>query len=535
MVAAPTDEADAAVAAAAPGDELVPDEEADGGPREEGADVSDVVPTAEVAPEVAPEFLLEAEMQEGSEWTAPEVAVPIGEYPGLAKILVVGDENLLFTAGMQQVYPSIEFTSATSLSEHNLESESFEPCPPMLRGRVHHMVDPGRLGKHFRQHEFDGLMLFLPGLAYRVPAELGTADRPLFAYRTHLFAFHILRHAKLILKAEGKVHLVWPEEVGLMTSPCGAAGIEMLQLARFCGCHSTEPQFEFSKLPEGYFVPFLFGDVQQVVPEWLSGTQILSYNLDKTPIQVPLSAALLLHADVGFVSIKDPTSNEVSPAPPLGAPLRMCLTHEAMSRKERLTEIYGPKAPEDVMDSYGLVPEPADEESLLTMPMEIFMLSFDELPHISQVLKFQVTSDQPQASTATLDVLDPRLPTRIARPNAAQVPTTGRNGGSGPSAMAKKRARPVHEDWGGMKFYCPLTQICTMTAERMRAHMAGPLYVRLAGKNPGWDESSDKRDLLETLEEVEAQEEEQKRIRKTQNQSGNTHHSGKGSGKNGGK
>ena len=62
-----------------------------------------------------------------------------------------------------------------------------------------------------------------------------------------------------------------------------------------------------------------------------------------------------------------------------------------------------------------------------------------------------------------------------------------------------------------------------------------PLYVRLAGKNPGWDESSDKRDLLETLEEVEAQEEEQKRIRKTQNQSGNTHHSGKGSGKNGGK
>merc|ERR1719396_44949 len=129
------------------------------------------------------------------------------------------------------------------------------------------MVDPCRVGKHFGQHTFDDIMLFLPGLSFMVPRELGTADRPLFAYRTHLFVFHVIRHSKLVMKPEAKLHLVWPEETGLMTSPCGAAGIEMQNLMKFCGCRPIAAEINYKRIEEGWFMPFLFGDVPQATPE----------------------------------------------------------------------------------------------------------------------------------------------------------------------------------------------------------------------------------------------------------------------------
>merc|ERR1712226_1267693 len=133
----------------------------------------------------------------------------------------------------------------------------------------------------------------------------------------------------------------------------------------------------------------------------------------------------MLHPDIGFVSIKDP-STQPNPPPGPGALLRACLIHEAKARKDRLKEIFGPKeSGEATADAYGLVPEPVDEDSLLNIPMEIFMTSFDDIPHISQMLKFQVIEDQPQLSVAALDMLDPRLPTRIARPPPANKQGVG--------------------------------------------------------------------------------------------------------------
>jgi len=434
---------------------------------------------------------------------APPIAAGI-HAPGLpastkTKILILCDENLLFAAGIQEAYPDLEFTAATILGKPDLEKLHFDPQPRSLQGRVKHCTDPTKLQRRFVAGEFDGLMLFLPGLACMVPPELGTADRPLFAFRIHWFFFHIVRHAKVLLKGSGKLHLVWPDEAGLMTSPCGAAGIEIPQLASFCGCTSLPQEFDIEKLEADAFWPFLFGAVPSEPPEWLSGTTIMSFEYDKANIPVPLSVALMLHPDVAFVAIKDPNS-ELSNPPGANAPLRVQLQHEAIARKSRLREIYGPKEnPDDVVGAFGLVPEPGDEESLLSLPMEVFMLSLDDVPHLCNIMKYQVTNDQPAATVPTLEILDPRLPTRIVRP-PPKVPTPPPAGGT------KRAGAPAAEEWGGMKFFCPLTAICTMTADRMRMHMNGDLYKRLASNTPGWEESDDKKQLLADIETAEREE-----------------------------
>lgn len=489
------------------------------------AELSGLVNEARVeapCPEVTAAESLEAlvDVRAGGDVCMLEGLAPPAPAPTPLKTLVLGDENLLFTAGMQAAYPDIEFTVATVLSRQNLESLNFNPSPLLLNGRVRHAVDPCRVGKHFRQHEFDSLILYLPGLGFKLPPELKTADRPLFAYRTHLFVFHVIRHAKLVLRGEGHLHIAWPEETGLMTSPCGAAGIEMQQLAVFCGCVPVEPKFSTTALPEGSLLPLLFGEVTTDLPEWLSGMQILSFTMDKSPIPIPLSVALLLHPDVGFVCIKDPSQEPYAP-PGLGAPLRACLAHEAVVRMDRLREIYGPREGNcDTVDAFGLISEPADEDSLLSVPMEVFMLSFEEVPHVSLLLRYQVCDAQPQVSIASLDVLDPRLPTRIARPappkplNPLLAAVNSMVPNPGATTMGKKKPRLVHEEWGGMKFYCPLTKICTVTADRMRLHMEGDLFKRLAASTPSWEDSPEKKALIEQLEEAEAIEEQQKRARR---------------------
>jgi len=283
-----------------------------------------------------------------------------------------------------------------------------------------------------------------------------------------------------------------------MTSPCGAAGIEIPQLAAFCGCKSLPQEFDIEKLEADAFWPFLFGSVPTEPPEWLSGTTIQSFSYDKTNIPVPLSVALMLHPDVSFVAIKEPNSELANPPGPQ-APLRIQLQHEATARKGRLREIYGKKeSPDDVVGAFGLIPEPSDEDSLLSLPMEVFMLSLDDVPHLCNIMKYQVTNDQTPGTVPTLEILDPRLPTRIVRPPPKAAPAA-------PAAAANLHKIAGYEEWGGMKFFCPLTAICTATADRMRMHMSGDLYKRLASNTPGWEESPDQKRLIDDLEEAEKQ------------------------------
>lgn len=422
------------------------------------------------------------------------------------KVLILCDENLLFAAGVQEAYPDLEFTAATILGKPDLERLNFDPNPQSLKGRVRHLTNPTQLQRRFAPGEFDALMLFLPGLSFMVPPELGTADRPLFAFRLHWYFFHIVRHAKVLLKGEGKLHLVWPDEAGLMTSPCGAAGIEIPQLAAFSGCKPLPQEFDIEKLEADAFWPFLFGSVPSEPPEWLSGTTIQSFSYDKSNIPVPLSVGLTLHPDSTYVCIKDPNS-ELSNPPGEAAPFRQQLQHEAAARKSKLREIYGRKEnPDDVVGAFGLIAEPSDEDSLLCLPMEVFMLSLDDVPHLGNIMKYQVTAEQAIITVPQLEILDPRLPSRIVRP-PLKVPIPPPMA----AALAAQKGKMGHEEWGGMKFFCPLTAICTMTADRMRMHMNGDLYKRLANNTPGWEESPDKKRLTEELDTADREERNKRR------------------------
>ena len=80
-------------------------------------------------------------------------------------------------------------------------------------------------------------------------------------------------------------------------------------------------------------------------------------------------------------------------APPEMAPLKAKLIHEAIARKARLKEIYG--QPQEMVSNYDLVKEALapDPDALLSIPMEAFMMTLDELPHFSICLKFQVLEE----------------------------------------------------------------------------------------------------------------------------------------------
>merc|ERR1719198_357192 len=64
-----------------------------------------------------------------------------------------------------------------------------------------------------------------------------------------------------------------------------------------------------------------------------------------------------------------------------------------------------------------------------------------------------------------------------------------------------------------MKFYCPLTKICTMTADKMRMHLAGDLYKRLAMSTPSWQNSKEHQILLDLLRESDELERAEKKAR----------------------
>ena len=418
------------------------------------------------------------------------------------KALVVGDETFVYTAALQEAYPDVEFTACSALSTQNITSKEANPFPPVLKGRVKHMQNPLFLGKAYPAAGFDELIFILPGLSFLVPKELGTSDRPLYAYRLHHFVFHLLRSTKVLLKGESDLHIVWPEETSLMSSPCGAAGIELVPLLRFLGCkQQPEAKYSIDTLKAESINPVIFGTVQSELPEWLQGMQMLRFTVDTAPIKVPLSVALQLHPDLELVGLRERSSVQGVEAPADTASLKAQLLHEAVARKARLKEMYGPHEGE-APSSFDLVREaPApDPESLLSVPMEVFMISFDDVPHFANCMRFQVLEDQPPISHAAIDVLDPRLPTRVARP-APVVPPAPM---PPPVVAVKKRSRPKEEEWGEMKFYCPLTKIATPTAEKMRLHMEGELYKQFAAKDPNWDTSDDKKDLLFDLEEEEA-------------------------------
>ena len=332
-------------------------------------------------------------------------APPAPEDSGKLKGLVLGDETFLFAAGLQEAYPDVDFTACSALSTQNITKEA-NPFPPVMKGRVRHMVNPVTVGKAFPANSFDELVFFLPGLSFSVPKELGTSDRPLYAYRVHHFVFHLLHSSKFLLKGEGSLHIVWPEETCLMSSPCGAAGIELVQLLNLLGCkQQATAKYSMDTIKAESIKPIVFGGFCTELPEWLQSLQILHFTIDTKPIPLPLPVALQLNPSLELVSIKGASVVAGVESPAETAPLKAKLIHEAIARKARLKEIYG--AREEQVSSFDLVKEALapDPDALLSIPMEAFMMTLEELPHFSVCLKFQVLEDKTASRFTCFTVL----------------------------------------------------------------------------------------------------------------------------------
>lgn len=425
-----------------------------------------------------------------------------------SRVLVVGDENLSFSARLQKQKVDKEITGATCLSRSELEAEGYQASPQELEARVRHLVNPCRLGKTFHQYDFDELVSILPGLSFKVPEHL-QIDSPIFTYRIHLFLFHLIRHAKLVLKDGGFLHILWPSESGLADSPFGASGIDLSKVVRFCRLEERrDAGYDLDGLIEG-FKPYINGEIHEELPQWCRDAQFRSFVVTRTMMSLPLSIALTMHPDTVYVAVEGEEGTATrSPGEMVG--LRNSLAKRATKLKEKLKGVFEGKSRNGgslvgVSELLGFGPAAASSDAtVLEIPSEIFALPFKTVPHICELLRFQVFEDQTQVSVGSIEVLDPRLPTYIDRDSQRPPPQTARQAIPNIPRSSQKRQPPLYEEWGGMPFYCSLTKLCTSTAENMRLHMDGEYYKKLAAQSKDWDTSPDKRWLLEKLRQSES-------------------------------
>ena len=250
----------------------------------------------------------------------------------------------------------MDFTACTVLSTQNITAREANPFPPVMKGRVRHMVNPLSIGKTFPVNSFDELIFFLPGLSFSVPKELGTADRPLFAYRVHHFVFQLLRSAKCLLKE--KVNCMWCGQ----RKPVSWALLVVQQALKWCNCwiiwaaNQRLPSIAWktsrrNALSLLFLVAFTTLNCQNGYKVYRSP----SFQIDMKPISLPLSVALQLHPDLELVSIKGAVTVAGMEAPAETAPLRQKLIYEAIARKARLKEIFS-RDPKET-SNYDLVKE----------------------------------------------------------------------------------------------------------------------------------------------------------------------------------
>ncbi len=160
-----------------------------------------------------------------------------------------------------------------------------------------------------------------------------------------------------------------------MSSPCGAAGIEMMQLLNHLGCKPEAAKYSMENIKAECIKPIIFGSFWATeLPEWLQTLQISSFQIDMKPISLPLSVALQLHPDLELVSIKGAVTVAGMEAPAETAPLRTKLIYEAIARKARLKEIFS-RDPKET-SNYDLVKEALAPDPDAWILVEIYVLGY---------------------------------------------------------------------------------------------------------------------------------------------------------------
>ncbi|ETW43276.1 hypothetical protein PFNF135_02189 [Plasmodium falciparum NF135/5.C10] len=216
------------------------------------------------------------------------------------RILLFGDENFSFCNGFLEDHEDDIVEVCSCLKENELKQESKNNIQSLNKNVViHYGINPVQLKSKFPPNTFDALYYVLPGLSFHGYPEFIDPQTEMFKLRLNLFCFSFLKSSKNIIKPDGYVYLLFPEENQLNESVVvnnnenndnvSSAGgvvadvgnskksslpflpIEPKKLARFCNIIREESKdYKLNLSVHSSWLPVLFNmPIVNEIPEWL--------------------------------------------------------------------------------------------------------------------------------------------------------------------------------------------------------------------------------------------------------------------------
>lgn len=131
----------------------------------------------------------------------------------MQRILLFGDENFSFCNDFLAEHENDVVEVCSCLKENELKQEAKNNIQELSRNIViHYGINPVQLKSKFAPNTFDVLYYILPGLSFHGYPDFIDPQTEMFKLRLNLFTFSFLKSSKNIIKPDGYVYLLYPEE-----------------------------------------------------------------------------------------------------------------------------------------------------------------------------------------------------------------------------------------------------------------------------------------------------------------------------------
>ncbi|CAD2113573.1 conserved Plasmodium protein, unknown function [Plasmodium vinckei petteri] len=129
------------------------------------------------------------------------------------RILLFGDENFSFCNDFLAEHENDVVEVCSCLKENELKQEAKNNIQELSKNIViHYGINPVQLKSKFAPNTFDVLYYILPGLSFHGYPDFIDPQTEMFKLRLNLFTFSFLKSSKNIIKPDGYVYLLFPEE-----------------------------------------------------------------------------------------------------------------------------------------------------------------------------------------------------------------------------------------------------------------------------------------------------------------------------------
>ncbi|CAG9472150.1 unnamed protein product [Plasmodium vivax] len=129
------------------------------------------------------------------------------------RILLFGDENFSFCNGFLADHDDDIVEVCSCLKENELKQESKSNIQALSKNVIiHYGINPVQLKSKFPPNTFDALYYILPGLSFHGHPDFIDPQTEMFKLRLNLFCFSFLKSSKNIVKPDGYVYLLFPDE-----------------------------------------------------------------------------------------------------------------------------------------------------------------------------------------------------------------------------------------------------------------------------------------------------------------------------------